>query len=79
MFSELDDYISYDFLTDCWYDEGAGIASTMIPGFDNQAWGVQTEQCISQPTTWQDVVVAAADSLRSKPGTHIPEIAVAQL
>jgi len=26
MFSELDDYISSDFLTDCWYDEGADIA-----------------------------------------------------
>ena len=107
MFSELDDYLSLEFLPDYWYDVGTGVASAMLICFDNVAWDALVEQCVSRPAAWQvrcaeimdlvphpaaekicvklmstnsdDVVVAAADSLRSIPGAHFPEGAAGRL
>jgi hypothetical protein len=53
MFSELDDYLSLEFLPDYWYDVGIGIASAMLISFDNSSWDALIEQCVSRPAAWQ--------------------------
>jgi hypothetical protein len=104
VFSEFDEYLSLEFLTDYWYDEGMGIASDMLAGFDFHAWLELKEACVCRPISWQvrcaevmdsstdsmsvevcvkllcsleeDVIVAAADSLRSMSAPHVPEVAL---
>lgn len=94
MFSEFDNYLNLDFLVDYWYDEGLGIALTLLSKFDEADWEGLKKAWTSRRKEWQvrcaevldltghristeilinlltssddDVVVAAADSLRSK-------------
>ena len=53
MFSEFDDYLSLEFLTDYWYDEGTGIASSMLSRFSEQDWKDLSQQCGLRPHSWQ--------------------------
>ncbi|KAF0811230.1 hypothetical protein IGB42_04304 [Andreprevotia sp. IGB-42] len=94
MYTDFDNYLGLEFLVDYWYDEGTGMASSLLSKFNEQDWIDLKEQCKLRPDEWKvrcaevldlvshpasteilidllesdsdEVVLAAADSLRGK-------------
>ncbi|GLR14012.1 hypothetical protein GCM10007907_28020 [Chitinimonas prasina] len=94
MYADFDNYLGLEFLVDYWYDEGTGVASSLLSKFNEQDWIDLKEKCKLKSDEWKvrcaevldlashpastevlidflgsesdEVVLAAADSLRGK-------------
>lgn len=53
MYEELDEFLSGEFTTDYWYDEGFSIASEMLEEFNNDDWEKLLEFILSKSVDWQ--------------------------
>ncbi|MGG4439260.1 hypothetical protein [Brevibacillus fortis] len=53
MYEELDEYLSGEFTTDYWYDEGFSIAREMLEEFNNNDWEKLLNAILLKSTEWQ--------------------------
>ncbi|WP_028592263.1 hypothetical protein [Paenibacillus massiliensis] len=62
MYEELDEYLSGEFTTDYWYDEGFSIAREMLEEFNNNDWEELLSQILSKSIDWQVRYAYCVDS-----------------
>ncbi|MDR9855921.1 hypothetical protein RJP21_20155 [Paenibacillus sp. VCA1] len=62
MYEELDEYLSGEFTTDYWYDEGFSIAREMLEEFNNNDWEELLNAILSKSTEWQVRYAYCVDS-----------------
>ncbi|BFH25580.1 hypothetical protein WJ0W_001822 [Paenibacillus melissococcoides] len=62
MYEELDEYLSGEFTTDYWYDEGFSIAREMLEEFNNNDWGKLLNSILSKSIDWQVRYAYCVDS-----------------
>ncbi|UIO40860.1 hypothetical protein LOY85_18900 [Brevibacillus brevis] len=62
MYEELDEYLSGEFTTDYWYDEGFSIAREMLEEFNNNDWEELLNGILLKSTEWQVRYAYCVDS-----------------
>lgn len=62
MYEELDEFLSGEFTTDYWYDEGFSIAREMLEEFNNNDWEKLFDFFLSKSIEWQVRYAYCVDS-----------------